>query len=244
MVAGPLFALTRWAPGMCRARLKERDPVTLPQARPWRKGTPPHSPRPDPGGALGGVPAWLTQGPTQLTLNTGVSSEARGTGAGPLSRITGSSILTLALLGTVLAKGAVGASWDGGREAFAKSVPVPPRLWPTGLRMDLSHPEWPLGSHILPTVTETVPGPEAVPHEASSLGRQAARKPESKHPSTSEDKHCRDMTSWQEQTTVDVKQGGLWGYDIRLRLGGEVLEHLGPVGHKKEFSFFTSCKSH
>lgn len=85
---------------------------------------------------MGGAPFWLT-------LHTGVSSEARGTGAGPQSRVTGSSILTLALLGTVLPKGAIVASCDGGREVFAKSGPVPPRLGPTGLQVDLGHVEWP-----------------------------------------------------------------------------------------------------
>lgn len=86
-------------------------------------------------------------GAIQLTLRTGVSSEAKGTGAGPLGWVTGSSILTLALLGTVLPKRAIGASWDGGREVFANSSPVPPRLGPTGLQMDLGRLEWPLGSY-------------------------------------------------------------------------------------------------
>ena len=35
-VAGPLSAWTGWAPGVCRAGLKQKCPPESPQARPWR----------------------------------------------------------------------------------------------------------------------------------------------------------------------------------------------------------------
>lgn len=50
--------------------------------------------------------------PTERTLlHTGVSSEARGTGAGPLHGVTGGSIMTLTLLGAVFPEEATGASF-------------------------------------------------------------------------------------------------------------------------------------
>lgn len=71
-------------PGVCRAGLTQKRP---------RRGSLPADAR-----------------AIQLTLHTRVSSEARGTGTGPLYGVTGGSIMTLALLGTVLPKEAVGAS--------------------------------------------------------------------------------------------------------------------------------------
>lgn len=49
--------------------------------------------------------------------------------------------------------------------------------------MDLGHSEWPLGSHILPAVTENVPGPETVrsrTFQPRRAGGQQARKQISK----------------------------------------------------------------
>lgn len=48
-----------------------------------------------------------------------------------------------------------------------------------------------------------------------------ASKLESKRQSASEDKHRRDVTSWQQQTTEGVVVGGPWGHDVRLRLREE-----------------------
>lgn len=118
-------------------------------------------------------------------LSAGVSSEVRGTGAGPLSWVTGSSILTLALPGTVLPKGAVGASWDGRRGDFAKSSPAPPGLGPTGLQMYLSHPKLPVSSCTFPGDEVTWQALRPRPPGAFSLGGQMARSQEAHH-STSE----------------------------------------------------------
>ena len=74
----------------------------------------------------GGAPSRLTQGSFLLTLHTGVSSEARGTGAGPLHWVTGGSIMTLTLLGTVFPEEATGTSWGGGRGVSAKPGPALP----------------------------------------------------------------------------------------------------------------------
>lgn len=43
----------------------------------------------------------------------------------------------------------------------------------------------------------------------------------SKRQSASEDKHCRDVTSWQQQTIEGVVVGGPWGHNLRLRLREE-----------------------
>lgn len=112
-VAGPLSARTGWAPGVCRAGLKHKCPPQIPQARRWR------------------CPGWhflpADLGPIYLTMLTGVPSETRRTGAGPPDRVTGSSILTPALHGTVLPEGAVAASWHGERGVISKSNPASPR---------------------------------------------------------------------------------------------------------------------
>ena len=102
--------------------------------------------------APGGAPSRLTQGTFLLTLHTGVSSEARGTGAGPLHRVTGGSIMTLTLLGTVFPEEATGTSWGGGRGCLCQTWPCPPLPgWgPGDCKCIFSTPSSPVGSRVLP----------------------------------------------------------------------------------------------
>lgn len=102
--------------------------------------------------APGGAPSRLTQGTFLLTLHTGVSSEARGTGAGPLHRVTGGSIMTLTLLGTVFPEEATGTSWGGGRGCLCQTWPCPPLPgWgPGDCKCIFSTPSGPVGSRVLP----------------------------------------------------------------------------------------------
>ena len=95
--------------------------------------------------SLRGAPSWLTQGTFPLTLHTGVSSEARGTGAGPLHGVAGGCIRTLTLLGAVFPEEATGASCGGGREGSLPNLALPshPRLGPRGLLTHLHHPKGP-----------------------------------------------------------------------------------------------------
>lgn len=81
--------------------------------------------RADAGSTLGGGSSWLTQGTFLPTLHTGVSSEARGTGAGPLHGVTGGSIVTLTLLGAVFPEEATGASWGGEGESSLPGLALP-----------------------------------------------------------------------------------------------------------------------
>lgn len=76
-----------------------------------------------------------------------------------------------------------------------------------------------------------------------------ASKLESKRQSTSEDKHRRAVTSWQQQTTEGVVVGGPWGHDVRLSLrgaegtvSGRGWRTQGLAGHTEQFGFFTKCE--
>lgn len=96
---------------------------------------------------LGGAPSWLTQGTFLLTLHTGVSSEARGTGAGPLHGVTGGSIMTLTLLGGLPQR----SHWcklGWGLESSLPDLALPshPRLGPRGLQRIFITPRGPAGS--------------------------------------------------------------------------------------------------
>lgn len=97
----------------------------------------------------GGAPSRLTQGTFLLTLHTGVSSEARGTGAGPLHWVTGGSIMTLTLLGTVFPEEATGTSWGGGRGVSAKPGPaLPSQAGAQGIANASSAPQVALEVHM------------------------------------------------------------------------------------------------
>lgn len=133
---------------------------------------------------LGGVPSWLTQGTFPLTLHTGVSSEARGTGAGPLHGVTGGSIMTLTLLGAVFPEEATGASCGGGREGSLPNLALPSHPRAQGIANASSSPQGALLLHVFSqkAVLENMPcgRPEATPSwspcsvwaTASGLGSQ------------------------------------------------------------------------
>lgn len=130
----------RWGPGgqasLCTVRMRPGvDRAGLTQEHP-----------------LGGAPSWLTQGTFLLTLHTGVSSEARGTGAGPLHGVTGGSIMTLTLLGAVFPEEATGASWGGEGSRLCQTWPCPPIPgWgPGDCKRIFITPRGPAGSRVLP----------------------------------------------------------------------------------------------
>lgn len=133
-VARPLSALSGCA-RVCRAGLTQEHP-------------------------LGGAPSWLTQGTFLLTLHTGVSSEARGTGAGPLHGVTGGSIMTLTLLGAVFPEEATGASWGGKAVVSARPGPaLPSQAGAQGIENASSSPPGALLVHVFSqkAVLENVP---------------------------------------------------------------------------------------